>query len=481
MKKILLISTATLALVFTACNHEPDFDGLRDYKAGNQLKLQVTYGGTYTGKNGFNMGEDNPDNPSAIAKTKIEDWLNANYYTAEKGSEATIKYNVIKKSTSTTTVYTLNTNFEQNYTVGDNVNIQGWTNFEANSVYNWKYSTYSGNTYAQCGNIKDVATSWLVSPKIKISKGDVLSFDLAIGYWKGNVLSVLISEDYSGGASVSNLTQDKAKWVDITSKFKIPEEPAKGYGTMAKAGTYDLSVYAGKSIYIAFRYAGDATKNTTVQLDNIQIEHQDTETSTSTVEKEARATIAGDDSKWVVTLPSEVPDVVLDEGFESGKTNDHFVGDGWLNALVQGTYYWDYKSFSGNLYVSLSANKHEGVLENWLVTPVLNLGKDMILSFDMKLGYYNGDALSLLISNNFDGEAANISAATWSNVTSQLTIDKSSTGGYDTNWSNYKVDLSSYTGKKVYVAFKYLGNGTKGDNLISTTYQLDNIYVGIPK
>ena len=129
----------------------------------------------------------------------------------------------------------------------------------------------------------------------------------------------------------------------------------------------------------------------------------------------------------------------------------------------------------------MSANKHEGVIENWLVTPALKLGKDMILSFDMKLGYYNGDALSLFVSTDFNGEASNISTATWTNLTSQLKIDKSSVGGYDVNWTNYKIDLSSYTGKTIHVAFKYLGNGTKGESLISTTYQLDNIYTGIPK
>lgn len=481
MKKILLISTAALSLMFTACNHEPDFDGLTDYKAGNIQKLQLTYGGAYTGKNAFNAGEDDPDNPTAVAKVKIEDWLNTTYYSAEKGSEATVKYNLIKKETSTTVVNTLNVNFEQNYTVGDNVNIQGWTNFEEKNLNNWKYSTYSGNTYAQCNNVKESIVSWFVSPKIKVAKGDALSFDLAIGYWKGNVLSVLISTDYLGAASTNNLSQSKAKWVDITSKFVIPEGPATGFSTMAKAGTYDLSSYVGQNVYIAFRYTGDATKNTAVQLDNILVGHQESETTTSIIEKQARATVTGNDSKWTVTLPSEIPDVVLDESFEQGKVNDHFAGDGWLNTTVQGTYYWDYKSYGGNLYIQLSANKHEGVLENWLVTPALKLGKDMILSFDMKLGYYNGDALSLFVSTDFNGEASNISTATWTNLTSQLKIDKSSVGGYDVNWTNYKIDLSSYTGKTIHVAFKYLGNGTKGESLISTTYQLDNIYTGIPK
>jgi hypothetical protein len=478
MKKI-LFTTAVLALMFTSCNHEPDFEGLQKYHPGNMAKLQLSYGGTYTGANGFNMGEDDPEDPNAVAKTKIEDWLNTNYYSAENGSEATIKYNLIKKETTVSEVSSIAVDFERNIVTLEKTNIPGWTNFEEVGTTPWYDSNYSGNTYTQFGNGSTDVTNWFISPKTLIKGGDKLSFDVCVGYWKGDVLSVLISENYVGAASASNLK--KATWVDVTSSFTIPQEPVKGYGKFATAGSLDLSAYADKDVYIAFKYVGSASVNTTIELDNIKVSHEQSTVNISTVEKQARAIVDNNESKWTVTLPSDIPDILVDENFESGKAYDNFAGEGWLNALLQGTYYWQYKSYGGNLYVSLSANKHDGVLENWLVTPKLKLVKDMVLKFDMELGYYNGDAFSLMISDDFNGEPSSIATSTWTDLTSNLDIDKSSTGGYDSSWSHYQVDLSAYVGKTVYIAFKYLGNGTKGDNLLSTTYQLDNIYIGIPK
>ena len=101
----------------------------------------------------------------------------------------------------------------------------------------------------------------------------------------------------------------------------------------------------------------------------------------------------------------------------------------------------------------------------------------MILNFDMKLGYYNGDAMTILVSEDFDGETGSLGTATWVDVTSQLTIDKSSTGSYDSDFTNHTVELAAFANKKVYIAFKYLGDGAGP----STTYQLDNIYIGIKK
>lgn len=481
MKKI-IIATAGLTFMLASCNHQPYFEGLQDYEPGNLAKLQLTFDGSYTGNNAFNMGEDNADDPNAIAKIKIEEWLNEKYYSVEKGSEATIKYNVQQKETTVSEVTALNVDFERSVIDAEVTQIQGWANFleegDAEKSY-WVDKAFDGNVYTQCGNTKADTKCWFISPKTLILKGDILSFDVNVGYYKGDVLSVLISSDYAGAATAKNL--DKADWEDVTDKFDIPKEPTKGYGKLTEAGTLDLSDYVGQSVYIAFKYTGSADLSTTIQLDNIKISRVDNHTESSIIVKEARAAVDNNESKWTVTLPSEIAEVVLDENFESGKAYEKVAIPGWLNAIVQGTYNWEYRSYSNNLYPNLSANKHEGVLETWLITPIMNLQQDMILKFDMKLGYYNGDALSLMISDDFNGEPGSIGAATWTDLTSNLTIDKSSVGGYDSNWTNYTVDLSAYTGKVVYIGFKYLGNGTKGDDLCSTTYQIDNIYVGIPK
>ena len=69
-------------------------------------------------------------------------------------------------------------------------------------------------------------------------------FDIKIGYWNANCLSILISEDYTDDVTT-------ATWTDITGNFTIPEEPASGYGNdFEPAGRFSLYKYAGKTLHL---------------------------------------------------------------------------------------------------------------------------------------------------------------------------------------------------------------------------------------
>ena len=153
--------------------------------------------------------------------------------------------------------------------------------------------------------------------------------------------------------------------------------------------------------------------------------------------------------------------------------------DGWLNVDFEGTKTWDAKSYNDNFYIQASSYKSESKNDNWLIMSPIDL-KDATnphLIFDLKVGNYNSSCLSILVSTDFDGNRANIKAATWDNISSQFTIPTAPTSGYATDFSSAGFgDLTKYNGKKVYVAFRYIGDDSSTTKA-TTTYQIDNIQV----
>lgn len=163
------------------------------------------------------------------------------------------------------------------------------------------------------------------------------------------------------------------------------------------------------------------------------------------------------------------------EGFWDATINTATV-DGWQNVTTVGTYTWGGRIFSGNCYIQASAYKHTaGALEMYMISPKFTVANGMHLTFDACYGNYvaGGGRLSVLISEDLAGfTAENIAAATWTDITSAVTIPVP-TGTYGTlaNVCNY--DMSALTGKKVYVAFRYNGNVDGA----TTTVQLDNVVI----
>ena len=155
----------------------------------------------------------------------------------------------------------------------DAITLDGWKTIETEGVRSWQARTYSDNGFAQFGAYTsgEDNESWLVSPVVDLagSEQNTLTFDVNIGYWNHDPLTVYISEDYNG----SNF--DVANWVDVTSNFNIPSEPTSGYGLFPNAGSMDLSAYKG-TVSVAFVYTGseitDPVQTTTLQIDNILIE-----------------------------------------------------------------------------------------------------------------------------------------------------------------------------------------------------------------
>ena len=169
-----------------------------------------------------------------------------------------------------------------------------------------------------------------------------------------------------------------------------------------------------------------------------------------------------------------LPLVVYD--FQEGIAYDP-VANGWINKNIKGTKQWTYRSYSGNLYAQFSSFNTGEENEVWLTRMFDQLDTIDVptLAFKVKIGYWNASCLSILISENFDGNENNIASATWTDITSNFTIPEEPASGYGSFVDAGNYDLSAFKGKTIYVAFRYVGNGV--DNSATTTYQIDDVTV----
>jgi hypothetical protein len=155
---------------------------------------------------------------------------------------------------------------------------KGWTNIVTvggGQKYHRVRSRSGFGTYHEVtsnGNPAEVTEAYVISPAIDLSQttDNNFTFDLVVGYWNYAGLSVLITEDAS-----CLTTPATVEWRNITSSFNIPQTPTSGWGAMQTAGIYNLDTnYAGKTVYIAFKYNGDnaaPAKTTTYQIDNFMV------------------------------------------------------------------------------------------------------------------------------------------------------------------------------------------------------------------
>lgn len=147
--------------------------------------------------------------------------------------------------------------------------------------------------------------------------------------------------------------------------------------------------------------------------------------------------------------------------------------EGWTNINVNGgSRVFEVKEFNSNNYAQTSAkSSRENPCEVWLVTPglILPIGSSAKLNFDTNDGFYKGEALTVKIATNFEGD---VTTADWTNL--NATISTGHTAGYGEEFTpSGDIDLSAYSGQVVHIAYQYLG----ASNRINTTYQIDNISV----
>ncbi len=361
--------------------------------------------------------------------------LSQAYGSAEEGEVKVLSYNFYEGG-DIAVRSSLDEDFES-LSSDEAVELTGWTNYAESGDVVWQTKSYSNNLFPQCsayGASGDVV-SWLISPSVSLSgvENPMLTFDVKFGFYAGECLHVMISDDYNGVDPTS------ATWTDITSSFAF-YHASSGYTSMYCPGIADLSKYSENPIYIAFKYVGNSSSvTTTVQIDNVQLNSE-----LSVVENEAY-------------------------------TDDFSAGiDSWINVAVQGTKTWAAGSYGGTSYAKISAYNTTEEQEAWLVSPTISVpsGNAPQLNFQVAVGYFNASCLSVLVSTDFVDD---VSTATWTDISNSLDLPQEGpSSSYSDFVSSGAYSLNDYLGQDVVVAFKYSGNGTDSR---TTTYEVSDLKV----
>ena len=178
------------------------------------------------------------------------------------------------------------------------------------------------------------------------------------------------------------------------------------------------------------------------------------------------------DYKYDTEEPKESPSIFF-EDFSSVSKETDITLEGWKNIAIEGTKKWIGKEYGGNVYAQMSAYKSGEKVENWLITPAVNINDaNAKFSFSIALGHHNGDALKVYVSDKYNG-GDNISTADWTDITSEFNFPEPIPNDYTEIVSAGEYALSVYKDKNVYFAFAYTGE----DGKVTTTVQIDNVRV----
>lgn len=176
-----------------------------------------------------------------------------------------------------------------------------------------------------------------------------------------------------------------------------------------------------------------------------------------------------------------IKQLILNESFESVVTgsgsNEAAINlEGWGNYAVAGSRKWHGRIFSNNKYAEFSSFYSNATTdpndEIWLTSPALDFSNtsNEAFSFESKIRFWQGAALTVFVSEDYDGTQAGIATATWTELSPVLPNSTQA----DLFVSSGIVDLSMYNSNNVRVAFRYIGSKQTG---LTTTYQLDNIKI----
>lgn len=144
----------------------------------------------------------------------------------------------------------------------------GWTNVNVSGgTLKYILGSFSGSKYAQIsgfGSGESTIEAWLVTPSISMdaTTAENLSFDIQANFDTGRILSVLVSNNFTGDVTT-------ADWQILDAN--IPTGPSGGFGTFTTVGPINMSCLDG-NINIAFLYEGsDPSATTRYHIDNIKM------------------------------------------------------------------------------------------------------------------------------------------------------------------------------------------------------------------
>jgi hypothetical protein len=170
------------------------------------------------------------------------------------------------------------------------------------------------------------------------------------------------------------------------------------------------------------------------------------------------------------------PGTLFFEDFESiGANNAPLVVPNWKNLAETGGVLYQNALFGSVKCAKITAfNSGSSTVTSWLVSPSINLTGATApkLTFLHAAGFATGPtSLQVLISTNYTGSNTPWTS-TWSAPVWQ-TIALTPTTGYANLATSGVINLSTYIGQTIYIAFKYDG----GDPTKTTTYEIDDVKV----
>lgn len=166
-------------------------------------------------------------------------------------------------------------------------------------------------------------------------------------------------------------------------------------------------------------------------------------------------------------------DATLNESFTSYLTVNQQVFPKYINDAVQGTRYWQVKTFSGNKYIQMSSFGGTPEANRTLFFVPVNFTAASTFSFMSKLGFSNGNPLKVYYTTNYV-PGSDATAATLTQIMG-LTISPGLATGYPATFTpsgTWNIP-ASLTGNG-FIVFEYVGNGSGGT---TTTAQIDDIVI----
>ena len=171
-------------------------------------------------------------------------------------------------------------------------------------------------------------------------------------------------------------------------------------------------------------------------------------------------------------IPLVIP-VYFSENFKTIDYNQDFDYANWTNFAEAGSRVWIEREYNNDGYVQFSPfGSGDASNIGWLITPSIDLTDAVkpMFSFSSASNFVNNvdNKLEVFVSTDYDG--TNVLAATWTKINAVVA---------DNTTNNYiyvpsgDIDMSTYVGKKINIAFKVTGNDVDMTGL----FQVDKIKV----
>jgi hypothetical protein len=177
-------------------------------------------------------------------------------------------------------------------------------------------------------------------------------------------------------------------------------------------------------------------------------------------------------------IPKTLDKVYFSEDFPYTEisTGDNLDFEGWTNFAEAGSKLWTEGQFKEDGYIQFNPYKSNDASNiGWAITPAIDLNgsSSYYLSFSSASNFVNNkdNRLEVYVSSNYDG--SNVLAATWTKLSARVADKDSNPEKSYTYVPSGEVNLSTYAGKTVHIAFRAIGNSST----LTGLFQVDKVIV----